>query len=106
MTEDTLQRLGATLAERRNADPGDSYTAALVQGGTERILKKVGEEATEVVIAGGGDDDSALVHEVADLWYHTLVLLAARGLGPEDVLAELERRAGVSGHTEKAARKG
>lgn len=106
MTEDTLQRLGETLAERRTADPEESYTAALVQGGTERILKKVGEEATEVVIAGGGDDDAALVHEVADLWYHTLVLLAARGLGPRDVLAELERRGGVSGHTEKAARKG
>lgn len=106
MTEDTLQRLGATLAERRSADPGDSYTAELLQGGTERILRKVGEEATEVVIAGGGNDDAALVHEVADLWYHTLVLLAARGLGPQDVLGELERRAGVSGHTEKAARKG
>jgi len=106
MSEDTLQRLGATLAERRSADPGDSYTAALVQGGPERILKKVGEEATEVVMAGSSDDDAALVHEVADLWYHTLVLLAARGLGPQDILDELDRRAGVSGHAEKSARKG
>jgi phosphoribosyl-ATP pyrophosphohydrolase len=106
MSEDTLQRLGETLAARREADPATSYTAALVQGGAERILKKVGEEATEVVIAGGGGDDDALVHEVADLWYHTLVLLAARGLGPGDVLAELDRRSGVSGHDEKAARKG
>ncbi len=106
MSEDTLQRLGETLAARRGADADASYTAALVQGGAERILKKVGEEATEVVLAGTGDDDARVVHEVADLWYHTLVLLAARGLGPQDVLGELERRSGVSGHDEKAARRG
>ena len=106
MSDDTLQRLGDTLAARRGGDPATSYTAALVQGGTERILKKVGEEATEVVLAGSGGDDDAVIHEIADLWYHTLVLLAARGLGPEDVLRELDRRSGVSGHEEKAARGG
>ena len=104
MTDDILTRLGVTLDARRAADPAESYSAALIQGGRERILKKVGEEATEVVIAGAGDDDRALVHEVADLWYHTLVLLAQRGLGPDDVLAELARRTGTSGHEEKAAR--
>lgn len=106
MSDDTLEQLGATLAARRTADPEHSYTAGLLQDGGERILKKIGEEATEVVIAGSGRDDAALVHEVADLWYHTLVLLAARGLGPGDVLAELDRRSGVSGHDEKAARSG
>lgn len=104
MSEDVLRALAHTLAERRDADPASSYTAALMAGGEEKILKKVGEEATEVVIAGRGSDDAALVHEVADLWYHTLVLLAHRGLGPDDVVGELERRAGVSGHAEKAAR--
>jgi len=104
MTEEVLEQLARTLAERRGADPGASYTAALMAAGDEKILKKVGEEATEVVLAGKGADDAALVHEVADLWFHTLVLLAHRGLGPGDVLAELGRRSGVSGHEEKAAR--
>ncbi len=104
MAEDTLARLGRTLAERRGADPETSYTASLLQGGREPVLRKVGEEATEVVLAGAGSDDHALVHEVADLWFHTLILLAQRGLGPADVLAELERRSGVSGFDEKAAR--
>lgn len=104
MSDETLARLGRRLAERSRADPDISYTAALVKGGREGLLKKIGEEATEVVIAGGGRDDAAVVAEVADLWYHTLVLLVQRGLGPEDVVAELARRSGVSGHEEKAAR--
>lgn len=104
MPEDVLEQLGRTLQQRREADPEQSYSALLMQGGPERVLRKIGEEATEVVIAGGGADDRALVHEVADLWFHTLVLLAQRGLGPAEVLAELERRGGVSGHDEKAAR--
>ncbi|MDX1609224.1 MAG: phosphoribosyl-ATP diphosphatase [Halofilum sp. (in: g-proteobacteria)] len=104
MSEDVLEQLGRILQQRREADPEESYSAMLMQGGPDRVLRKIGEEATEVVIAGGGADDRALVHEVADLWFHTLVLLAQRGLGPADVLAELERRAGVSGHEEKAAR--
>ena len=70
----------------------------------DTILKKIGEEAAETIIAAKGGDDEALVYEVADLWFHTLVLLAERGLHPRQVLAELERRAGVSGHQEKAAR--
>jgi phosphoribosyl-ATP pyrophosphohydrolase len=104
MNEDTLARLGETLAARRDADPATSYTAALLQGGDARILRKVGEEATEVVLAGTGTDTNALVHEVADLWYHTLVLLAQRGLGPDAVTAALEQRSGMSGHEEKATR--
>lgn len=104
MTDDILAELGRTLASRREADPARSYTAALMAAGDAAILRKVGEEATEVVLAATGDDDRALVHEVADLWFHTLVLLARRGHGPDDVLAELARRSGVSGHDEKAAR--
>lgn len=104
MTDDVLTELGRTLAARRAADPSTSYTAALLAGGSADILKKVGEEATEVILAGGGEADDALVHEVADLWFHTLVLLTHRGLGPDDVLAELARRSGISGHEEKAAR--
>ena len=104
MSESVLEQLARTLAERRGADPSASYTASLMAAGDDKILKKIGEEATEVVLAGSGGDDEALVHEVADLWFHTLVLLAHRGLGPDDVLAELGRRTGVSGHAEKAAR--
>ena len=104
MAEDILERLGQTLEQRRDADPERSYTAMLMQGGPEPVLRKIGEEATEVVIAAGGTDEGALVHEIADLWFHTMVLLAQRGLGPADVLAELERRSGVSGFDEKAAR--
>lgn len=104
MSDEILERLGRTLAQRRDADPETSYSAMLMQGGADAVLRKIGEEATEVVIAGGGSDERALVHEIADLWFHTLVLLAQRGLGPADVLAELERRGGVSGHDEKAAR--
>jgi len=104
MSDEVLAELGRVLAQRREADPESSYTAMLMQGGTEPILRKIGEEATEVVLAGTGSDPDALVHEVADLWFHTLVLLAQRGLGPADVLTELERRAGVSGHVEKASR--
>lgn len=104
MSDEVLAELGRTLAQRREADPESSYTAMLMQGGREPILRKIGEEATEVVLAGTGSDPEALVHEVADLWFHTLVLLAQRGLGPAEVLAELERRAGVSGHAEKASR--
>ena len=102
--DDVLTELGRTLAARRSADPSTSYTASLLAGGDVEILKKVGEEATEVILAGSGETNEALVHEVADLWFHTLVLLAHRGLGPDDVLAELARRSGISGHEEKAAR--
>lgn len=106
MTEQTLRQLATTLAARAEADPEQSYTAALLRGAPDSILRKIGEEATEVVLAGRDDDDDALVHEVADLWFHTVVLLVSRGLDPEAVLAELARRSGTSGHEEKAARKG
>jgi phosphoribosyl-ATP pyrophosphohydrolase len=101
---DTLERLAGVIEQRKAADPEDSYVAGLYEKGLDVILKKVGEEATETVIAGKGGDNAQLVYETADLWFHTLVMLAARGLGPADVLAELERRFGLSGIEEKAAR--
>ncbi len=101
---DILERLAQVLEERKSADADSSYVASLYAKGLDTILKKVGEEATETVIAAKGGDDGQLVYETADLWFHTLVLLAHRGLGPEDVLAELARRFGLSGIEEKAAR--
>ena len=106
MQTDVLTALARILEERKSADPAQSYVARLYAGGMDLIRKKVGEEATEVVIAAGHDDDGALVREVADLWFHTLVTLAARGLDHEAVLAELARRFGVSGIEEKASRPG
>ncbi len=102
--DDTLAQLARLLAGRRGADPSTSYVAGLYVAGPDAILNKIGEESAEVLLAGRGADDDALVHEVADLWFHTLVLLASRGLGPEQVLAELRRRLGRSGLDEKAAR--
>jgi len=103
-TDPVLARIAATLESRKDADPATSYVAALYQKGSDAILKKIGEEATETIIAAKVDDKIRLVAEVADLWFHCLVLLAAHGLGPADVLAELARREGLSGHAEKAAR--
>lgn len=107
---DILAALDAVLAERRGADPESSYVASLYHRGLNRILEKIGEEATEVVIAGKDNADGTasreLVGEVADLWFHTLVLLAAQDLSSTDVTACLEERFGLSGHVEKAARKG
>lgn len=102
--EHVLRELAASLEARKQADPEASYVAGLYRKGAGAILKKIGEEATEVVIAGQGGDDDALVHETADLWFHTLVLLAHRGLGPDQVLEELARRFGRSGLEEKAGR--
>ncbi len=101
---DTLRALGETLRQRRRADPGTSYVASLYTKGEDAILKKIGEEATEVVMAAKDGRPEAIVRETADLWFHSLVLLAYHGLGPEDVLAELARRMGRSGLEEKAAR--
>ncbi len=101
---DILTRLAAVLESRKGADPGSSYVAGLYARGLDAILKKIGEEATEVVIAGKAGGRDQLVHEIADLWFHTLVLLAHRGAKPDDVLAELERRFGESGLEEKAKR--
>jgi phosphoribosyl-ATP pyrophosphohydrolase len=101
---DTLTALAAAIESRKGASPEASYVASLHAAGIDTILKKVGEEAAETVIAAKNADDAALVHEVADLWFHTLVMLSARGLHPQAVLDELARRFGVSGHEEKAAR--
>ena len=101
---DTLEKLAAVIEARKSAGADTSYVAGLFGTGMNAILKKVGEEAAETIIAAKEADDAALVHETADLWFHTLVMLAARGLGPEAVLAELEQRFGVSGIEEKASR--
>ncbi len=105
MSDDTLERLTATIAARKNAAPDTSYVAKLFSKGEDAILKKIGEEATEVVLASKGGDKAHLVYETADLWFHSMVLLAHHGLSAEDVLHELARREGVSGIAEKAARK-
>ena len=102
--DDTLRQLARLLEDRRGADPTSSYVAGLYAAGEDAILKKIAEEAAEVLLAGKAADPAALVHEVADLWFHTLVLLAARELGPQPVLDELRRRLGRSGLDEKAAR--
>jgi phosphoribosyl-ATP pyrophosphohydrolase len=104
-SNDTLARLAAVIEGRRGGDPDKSYVARLFSKGTDAILKKVGEEATEVVMAAKDGDRTRIVGEVADLWFHTLVALAAFGLKPADVLAELERREGLSGLEEFALRK-
>ena len=99
-----IERLEATLRDRRNADPAHSYVAKLHGKGVPEIARKLGEEALEAVIAALSDDTHALTAEAADLVFHLLVLLDARGLTFADVLAELERREGISGIAEKAAR--
>ena len=101
---DILQQLAVILESRKNADPDSSYVARLYARGLNAILKKVGEEATETVLAAKDGDSGQLVYETADLWFHTLVLLAYQGLGPDAVLRELQRRFGVSGLAEKASR--
>jgi len=102
---DILDRLATTIAARVSANPATSYVAALVAKGDDAILKKIGEEATETVMAAKDGDKLRITAEVADLWFHCLVLLARHGLGPADVRAELARREGVPGLAEKAARK-
>lgn len=101
---DILSRLTAELQQRQQADPTASYVAGLYHKGLDAILKKVGEEAAETLIAAKNPSRDALVHEIADLWFHTLVLLVHQGATATDVLVELERRFGVSGHAEKVAR--
>ena len=101
---DVLARVAATIAARTDADPGTSYVAALLADGENGVLKKIGEEATETVLAAKDSDKIGPIAEVADLWFHCLVLLVRHGLGPDDVLRELARREGVSGHAEKASR--
>ena len=103
--DDVLARLAATIASRRGADAASSYVASLLGKGRDAILKKVGEEATETVMASKDGVPGRVVAEMADLWFHCMVLLERHGLGPADVLDELERREGRSGHDEQASRR-
>ena len=105
MSQDILSQLASVLEQRKSQDPQKSYVASLYAKGLDTILKKIGEEATETVIAAKGGDPGQIVHEMADLWFHCLVLLAQQGLGPQDVLAELQERFGLSGIEEKASRR-
>ena len=104
MTESVLAHLTAVLQQRKSADPETSYVAKLYHKGLDTILKKIGEEATETVIAAKGGDRQQLVYEMADLWFHCLVLLVDQGLSADAVIEELERRFGMSGLVEKASR--
>ena len=99
-----LNRLAETLEARKSADPQSSYTSKLYAKGLDAILKKIGEESAETIIAAKDGNPQQIVYEVADLWFHTLVLLAQQGLHPDQVLQELARREGLSGIAEKAAR--
>jgi phosphoribosyl-ATP pyrophosphohydrolase len=106
MTDAVLARVADTIAQRRAAaDPASSYVARLAAKGLDAMLKKVGEEATEFVMAAKDGDATQLTYEAADLWFHTLLALAELGVRPEAVLAELARREGLSGLAEFAARK-
>lgn len=108
-SNDPLGKLAAVIESRKGGDPEKSYVARLLSQGSDAVLKKVGEEATEVVMAAKeadhGGDRAKVVSEVADLWFHCMIALARYGLKPADVVAELERRAGTSGIEEKAMRK-
>jgi len=101
---ETLERIAASINERKDGDPAKSYVAKLFAQGEDAMLKKIGEEATETVLAAKGGDRLHLVREVADLWFHSMIVLARHGLGPNDVLAEMQRREGISGIDEKARR--
>ena len=105
MKQDILQRLTETLETRKQASPESSYAAKLFSQGEDAILKKIGEETTEVILASKAGDKSHLVYETADLWFHCMVLLAQHGLSADDVLNELARREGLSGIAEKESRK-
>jgi phosphoribosyl-ATP pyrophosphohydrolase len=102
---DVLGRLAELLEQRKSADPQSSYVARLYSKGMDSILKKVGEEATETIIAAKDGDHEKIIYETADLWFHCMVMLAQAGLKPQDVLDELARREGLSGIDEKASRK-
>ena len=103
---DVLKRLAEVLEDRKGADPESSYVAKLYAKGLDGILKKIGEEATETVMAAKDGRADKIVYEIADLCFHSMVLLAYQGLGPDQVLSELDRRFGLSGLREKARRKG
>lgn len=100
-----IQQLSAILEDRKSQSADESYVASLYHKGLDKILKKVGEESIETVMAAKDGNKDHLVYEVADLWFHTMILLANEGKNGQDVLNELERRFGTSGHVEKASRK-
>ena len=104
MSDDILLRLMAVLQSRKDADPDSSYVAGLYARGLDAILKKIGEESTETIIAAKSGDKEQIIYETADLWFHCLVMLAQQNLDARLVLEELDRRFGVSGIDEKAAR--
>jgi phosphoribosyl-ATP pyrophosphohydrolase len=104
VSDQILQELSKVLESRKQAAPESSYVASLYHKVLDAILKKIGEEATETVMAAKDRDPDKVICETADLWFHSLVLLAHMGLGPDDVLRELERRFGLSGLEEKASR--
>ena len=101
---DVLNKLATVLEARKQADPDSSYVAGLYHAGTDKILKKLGEEATETVIAAKGGNRDEIIYEMADLWFHSLVLLAHNNIEPQLILDELDRRFGLSGIEEKASR--
>lgn len=105
MTDKVLEQLGTVLKQRKNANPDSSYVATLYAKGLDAILNKIGEEATETIIAAKNGDTDEIIHETADLWFHCLVMLIVHNIEPEQVLIELESRFGISGHEEKARRK-
>ena len=102
---DILERIAATINEHKGGDPEKSYVARLFAKGDDAMLKKIGEEATETVLAAKSGERLHLVREVTDLWFHCMIVLARHGLGPADVLAEMQRREGIPGLDEKAARR-
>ncbi|RTZ72906.1 MAG: phosphoribosyl-ATP diphosphatase [Gammaproteobacteria bacterium] len=104
MSNQVLEELSKVLEARKQASLDSSYVASLYHKGLDAILKKIGEEATETVMAAKDGDPDKVIYETADLWFHSMVLLAQMGLGPEDVLQELQRRFGLSGLEEKASR--
>ncbi|WP_435531269.1 phosphoribosyl-ATP diphosphatase [Ramlibacter albus] len=104
-SNDSLARLAAVIESRKGGDPDKSYVARLLAKGPDAFLKKIGEEATEVVMAAKDGEPTKIVNEVADLWFHSMIALAHYGLTPADVIRELERREGMSGLEEKALRK-
>ncbi len=104
MSDDILAQLMQVLEQRKQADAGSSYVASLYAKGLDSILKKIGEESAETIIAAKDGDAKQIVYEMADLWFHCLVLLSQQGLSAQQVLQELERRFGLSGLEEKASR--
>jgi len=104
MSRDILKELTEVLEGRKLHEADSSYVASLYAEGLDKILEKCGEEAVEMIVAAKNGDPDQIVHETADLWFHTMIMLAERGLTADDVLHELARRFGVSGHDEKAAR--